>query len=105
MPVENHRDCLTAYMRVGYHPNINQLVEVIVGKTEAYFVCESHYGDLHSYVRTKKRLREAEASRLFGQIAAAVHHCHENGIVLRDFKLRKFVFKNSDRCVLLQKIN
>ena len=92
---------MTAYTRVGSHPNINPLVDVIVAKTRAYFVCEPHYGDLHSYVRTRKRLREAEASRLFAQITAAVCHCHESGVVLRDFKLRKFVFKDADRCVLV----
>ncbi|XP_039604861.1 tribbles homolog 2 isoform X2 [Polypterus senegalus] len=52
---------------------------------------------MHSFVRTCKKLREEEAARLFHQIASAVAHCHDSGLVLRDLKLRKFVFKNEDR--------
>jgi hypothetical protein len=31
----------------------------------------------------------------------AVCRCHEAGIVLRDLKLRKFVFKDKDRWVII----
>lgn len=54
-------------------------------------------GDLHSYVRQRKRLRESEARRLFRQMCEVVKSCHEQGIVLRDLKLRKFVFADSER--------
>lgn len=56
-------------------------------------------GDLHSYVRVRKRLRESEAKRLFRQMCEVVKRCHEEGIVLRDLKLRKFVFADADRYV------
>uniref|UniRef100_A0A8C5L831 Tribbles homolog 2 n=1 Tax=Jaculus jaculus TaxID=51337 RepID=A0A8C5L831_JACJA len=36
-------------------------------------------------------------SRLFYQIASAVAHCHDGGLVLRDLKLRKFIFKDEER--------
>uniref|UniRef100_A0A3B3ZDE1 Tribbles homolog 2 n=1 Tax=Periophthalmus magnuspinnatus TaxID=409849 RepID=A0A3B3ZDE1_9GOBI len=52
---------------------------------------------MHSFVRTCKKLPEEEAARLFRQIVSAVAHCHDNGLVLRDLKLRKFVFKNEER--------
>ncbi|XP_041716198.1 tribbles homolog 2 isoform X2 [Coregonus clupeaformis] len=55
---------------------------------------------MHSFVRTCKKLREDEAARLFRQIASAVAHCHDNGVVLRDLKLRKFVFRNEDRSLV-----
>jgi tribbles-like protein len=55
---------------------------------------------LHSYVRSKKRLRESQAVALFEQIVSAAAHCHENGVVLRDLKLRKFVFKDPERTQL-----
>jgi tribbles-like protein len=68
-----------------------------LGETNAYVFFETSYGDLHSYVRDRRRLKEEEASRLFGQIVSAVDECHENGIILRDLKLRKFVFKDKER--------
>lgn len=36
---------------------------------------------------------------LFRQIAEAVAQCHECGVVIRDLKLRKFVFTNPERYV------
>lgn len=54
-------------------------------------------GDLHSHVRVRKRLREPEARRLFRQMCEVVKCCHEQGIVLRDLKLRKFVFADTER--------
>ncbi|XP_012276227.1 tribbles homolog 2 [Orussus abietinus] len=62
-----------------------------------YLLLEGHHGDLHAYVRARRRLREPEARRLFKQIARAVAACHENGVVLRDLKLRKFVFADEAR--------
>jgi len=71
-----------------------------LGRTRAYVIFPRHYGDLHSYVRRKRRLRESEAGRLFHQIVSAIAHCHQNGVVLRDLKLRKFVFKNAQKTEL-----
>lgn len=79
------------------HEHLSSISEIILGETKAYVIFEKHYGDLHSYVRQRKRLKEDEACRLFQQIVSAVEHCHTNGIVLRDLKLRKFVFKNPER--------
>lgn len=99
-PITKYREALSAYWQVDTHENISSISEIILGETKAYVFFERHYGDLHSYVRQRKRLKEEEASRLFEQIIAAVHHCHDNGIVLRDLKLRKFVFKNPERTEL-----
>lgn len=51
-------------------------------------------------MRVRKRLREPEAKRLFRQMCEVVKRCHEEGIVLRDLKLRKFVFADAERYVL-----
>ena len=93
-------DVLAPYTRLESHENINEIVDVIVGETKAYLFMQNSHGDLHSYVKTKKRLREEEAVKLFRQIVKAVCRCHEAGIVLRDLKLRKFVFKDKDRWVI-----
>uniref|UniRef100_A0A2K6T671 Tribbles pseudokinase 2 n=1 Tax=Saimiri boliviensis boliviensis TaxID=39432 RepID=A0A2K6T671_SAIBB len=60
--------CLSA------HSNINQITEILLGETKAYVFFERSYGDMHSFVRTCKKLREEEAARLFYQIASAVAH-------------------------------
>ncbi|KAK4823945.1 hypothetical protein QYF61_008331 [Mycteria americana] len=79
------------------HKNINQITEIILGETKAYVFFERSYGDMHSFVRTCKKLKEEEAAKLFYQIASAVAHCHDGGLVLRDLKLRKFIFKDEER--------
>lgn len=88
---------LLAHYRVDCHPHINSLHEVLLGERFLYLVFPPAHGDLHSHVRLRKRLRESEARRLFRQIAEAVRACHDQGIVLRDLKLRKFVFADPHR--------
>lgn len=96
----DNQQTLSAHFRVDSHEHINEIVEVLVGEKQTYLIFDRSYGDLHSYVRTRRRLKESEAVRLFRQVAAAVQHCHENGIILRDLKLRKFVFKDPQRTQL-----
>lgn len=72
---------------------------MILGDKFLYLIFPPSHGDLHSYVRQRKRLKETEAKRLFKQIVETVRACHEQGIVLRDLKLRKFVFADSQRFV------
>lgn len=95
--VGRYQESLAAYFTLGQHQHINQILEILLGETQAYVFFERSYGDMHSFVRNCKKLREDEAARLFYQIVSAVAHCHDNGLVLRDLKLRKFVFKNEDR--------
>lgn len=99
-PITRYREILAAYWTVDCHGNLSAISEIILGETKAYVIFEKHYGDLHSYIRQRKRLKEEEACRLFEQIVSAVEHCHDSGVVLRDLKLRKFVFKNSERTEL-----
>ena len=84
-------------MRVDGHPHINPVHEVLVGDSSTYLIFPPCHVDLHSYVRTKRRLREPQARALFRQIVSAVHEAHSKGIVLRDLKLRKFVFIDDSR--------
>lgn len=91
---------LAAHYRVDGHPNINTIQEVVIGHQRVYLVLPPCHGDLHSYVRSRRRLREATARSLFRQVVAAVDHAHVRGIVLRDLKLRKFVFTDESRTEL-----
>ncbi|CAG9813924.1 unnamed protein product [Phaedon cochleariae] len=88
---------VSAHYKLDFHPRVSSLHEVLARHRYLYLVFPKAHGDLHSYVRQRKRLRESEARRLFKQCAEAVQVCHENGIVLRDLKLRKFVFVDQER--------
>jgi len=65
-----------------------------------YVFYKPYFGDLHSYMKEKKKLDELEAKFIFKQCVQAVLDCHENGIILRDIKLKKFVFINEERTKL-----
>jgi len=68
--------------------------------SKLYLLSPASYGDLHTYLRSKRRLKESEARSLFRQAAQAVHDCHRHGVVLTDLKLRRFVFADSQRTQL-----
>jgi tribbles-like protein len=95
LPVNKYQEYLQGYVRTQGHRLINEVQEAMVCGRFALVVFQPAFGDLHSYVRHKKRLKESEAVSLFHQIATIVADCHQAGIVLRDLKLRKFVFADS----------
>lgn len=80
---------------------IYRFSELIKCENDVYVFFEQHYGDLHSYMKEKKRLKESEAKRIFYQICKVVLACHENGIIVRDIKLKKFVFANEEKTKIL----
>lgn len=98
--IGRYRQTVSPYYLSSSSENVNKILEILIGDRFAYLFFDRSYGDLHSYVRSNKKLREEEACRLFKQIANVVKHCHSVGIVLRDLKLRKFVFKDSARTEL-----
>ncbi|XKL68371.1 hypothetical protein PGB90_003862 [Kerria lacca] len=100
VPRENSSNLLSAHYLFDSHPHINTLHEVILGDKFLYLLFPPSHGDLHSYVRQRKRLKETEAKKLFRQIVETVRACHEQGIVLRDLKLRKFVFADPQRTLI-----
>ncbi|XP_032639226.1 tribbles homolog 1 [Chelonoidis abingdonii] len=99
-PLKHYQEKIRLYVQLPSHKNITGVVEVILGDTKAYVFLEKDFGDMHSYVRSCKRLREEEAAKLFKQIVSAVAHCHQSAIVLGDLKLRKFVFSTEERTQL-----
>ena len=108
IPLRGYQDRLAAYIRIGDHENICGLQDVVIGQDSVYVFLPGHHGDMHAYVRSRKRLGEEEAQLLFTQVLNAVTHCHQRGVVLRDLKLRRFVFTDEHRwdwVLLLQYCN
>lgn len=95
---------LLPFSAVGSHPHVNTAAEIVVGASSAYVFhracADAPREDLHAYVRRKRRLPEREAARLFSQALAAVAHCHRHSVVVRDVKLRRFLFADADRTLL-----
>ncbi|KAG7458127.1 hypothetical protein MATL_G00234860 [Megalops atlanticus] len=96
-PVANYQEKIRAHSALPEHRNISHIKDIILGDQNAYVFLEKDYGDMHTFVKSCKSLGEERAARLFYQVASAVAHCHQAGIVLGDLKLRKFVFSDEKR--------
>ena len=69
------------------HPNIVQAIDVGEANGYHYFVMEYVRGDtLWDALQDGKRLSEAEGLRIILQIARALAHAHERGLIHRDVK-------------------
>ena len=97
VPAASARRIVAQHALVGCESGVRSPLQVVFGSQKSWLVFPAHNGDLHSHVRSKRRLRENEAQKLFNQVAATVAHCHDQGVVLRDLKLRKFVFNDPQR--------
>ncbi|XP_071230497.1 tribbles homolog 2 [Salvelinus alpinus] len=92
-----YQEKLRAYRILPVHRNIRRIRDIVLGERWAYVFLEKDHGDMHTFVKSCKRLDEGRAAHLFHQVASAVTHCHQHGIVLGDLKLRKFVFSDRKR--------
>ena len=93
---------LEAHERLKDSQVVSNIVDVIHaygvdGQAKLFVLSPASYGDLHSYLRQKRRLKETEARHLFRQAAQAIYDCHSQGVVLTDLKLRRFVFADPHR--------
>ncbi len=60
------------------HPNIIHIYEVFENKEKMVLVMEyAAGGELYDYLSQRKVLNEAEARRVFRQVASAVYYCHK----------------------------
>ncbi|CAK6447533.1 unnamed protein product [Pipistrellus nathusii] len=91
---------LAPYARLPPHRHVARPAAVLAGARRLYAFFPRPRGHLHGLVRRRRRLPEPQAAALFGQMAAAVAHCHRHGLVLRDLKLRRFVFTDRERTQL-----
>lgn len=82
------------------HPGLHRIRTVQESKDPAvpsFIVFDKLGPDLYSYVRSKGLLPETETVHIFRQLVAAVAHCHENLVVLRDIKMGKVFFSGAGR--------
>jgi len=74
------------------HPNIIKLYKAVDTRDKIYIIMEHVDGtDLMSYIQKSNGLCEAEARRIFIQVASALSFCHTRGVVHRDVKCRNIL--------------
>ncbi|XP_032151239.1 tribbles homolog 3 isoform X1 [Sapajus apella] len=96
-PIHEALAVLEPYARLPPHKHVARPTEVLAGTQLLYAFFTRTHGDMHSLVRNRRRIPEPEAAALFRQMATAVAHCHQHGLVLRDLKLCRFVFTDCER--------
>lgn len=70
------------------HPNIVRLYEIFESEKHMLYVNELCVGgDLLTYVRKRRRIKESVAKYLFLQIIDGLRYIHSKGILHRDIKL------------------
>ena len=88
-------------MKTLNHVHIVRLFEVFETSKRIHLVMEAASGgNLCAYVKSRKRLPESEAVRIFYHLALAIDYLHANGIVHRDVKLENVLF-DSNRVIKL----
>ena len=55
------------------------------------------FGDLHNFLQERRQLQEGLAASIFRQIVLLVRDAHRKNVVLRDLKLKNFVFEDQEK--------
>ena len=77
-------------------PGVHEITDVSITSDRAFVFRPLSHGDLHGYLRFHRVLTERVAAGYFRQIMVSIEGAHSNGLVLRDLKLKKFVFTDSN---------
>lgn len=68
----------------------------VPGRSLVFVFLRSSGMSLYTYVRNQRRLPEAEARTLIRQIVDMMRVCHERGVCLRDLKMHKLVWRETE---------
>jgi len=80
------------------HPNIVRLFEIFESEKHMLYVSELCVGgDLLTYVRKRRRLKESLAKYLFLQIIDGLRYMHSKGILHRDVKLDNILLDDTGK--------
>jgi serine/threonine protein kinase len=78
------------------HPNVVAAYDVAQAGEFHYFVMEYVEGKtVHDYIVENKRFKEAEALEIVMQVADALQHAHERGLIHRDVKPKNIMITPS----------
>jgi tribbles-like protein len=90
--------------RLEGHSAVNPINRIITGLSHTYVLyrawspdVKTAPHDLQSHLQAKGKFPESNCRQYFQQILTLVRDCHRNNIILRDLKLRKFIFKSITR--------
>ncbi len=86
-----------AHLLLAEYEGVCKPLEVCVVQDKAFVISRKTFGDLHNFLKQRKRLPEARAAPIFCQIVCLVRDAHCRNIALRDLKLKKFVFADHQR--------
>jgi tribbles-like protein len=76
---------------------VHRVVEVTKQQDEVFVFSPRPFGDLHNFLKQRRKLKEGLAARIFRQIVTLVRDAHRKHVVLRDLKLKKFVFEDREK--------
>jgi len=86
---------------VNDHPSIVKLRGVYESKNRVNILMELITGgELFDKIVEIESYSETDAAGLIGQVADAVEHCHNNGVIHRDLKPENLLFENENSNVL-----
>ena len=94
-PLTSLREVKT--LRRCHHPNIVQLIDVVVGNNRdaVFLVFEYCEHDLSALIKaTKQPFKDSETKCLVYQLLSAVEYIHKNWIVHRDIKLSNLLYNS-----------
>ncbi|KAK9303903.1 hypothetical protein QLX08_004507 [Tetragonisca angustula] len=87
------------------HPNIVRLHDSIQEENHHYLVFDLVTGgELFEDIVAREFYSEADASHCIQQILESVHHCHHNGVVHRDLKVRRETIVRGRTSAMLEKV-
>ncbi|ODQ82256.1 hypothetical protein BABINDRAFT_158891 [Babjeviella inositovora NRRL Y-12698] len=90
-PVARHE--VSILSRLGYHPNICQLLDSFETSSTTYLVLEyCSGGDLHDRLHSQGGLSSFTVYKLASQLKEALNHSHQRGVYHRDIKPENILF-------------
>ena len=76
---------------------VHRVLDVAKLEDTVYVFSTRPYGDLHNFLKQRRKLKEGLAANIFRQIVLLVQDAHRKNVVLRDLKLKKFVFEDAEQ--------